>query len=374
MSLGHGPSLVKDGLVFSYDMNPIVNGKPTSKSWQGKPTTNLYSDGDYSTKSFHPVRSGPWSFPTGVTDPNGNQAIRIDQDGTTSYHGRDITVTVGETYTSSGWIYASPNSNTTSLRIVGEQGFAPDAYYDLTKKGTWQYVTATGTATTTNARILAYQVSNMTTGYCLFGSLQFEQGYGSPFVNGTRSNTQALLDWTGNYTLTASSGVIYNDDGTFSFTSTANTSHYTVNSQNIISGTDPFTIEAWTNKTNTYGAIFGNYGSGYTSGVWFATAGLYISGSVYHSNHATTMAGVHHSVATRDANGNVKLYRDGVLVNSGTLTSSIPSNINFRIGNDVNSGGEALAGNIYSVKVYNKVLTAEEVAQNFQALRGRYGI
>ena len=36
--------------------------------------------------------------------------------------------------------------------------------------------------------------------------------------------------------------------------------------------------------------------------------------------------------------------------------------------------GNYFDGKISNVKMYNKTLTASEVAQNFNALRGRYGI
>jgi hypothetical protein len=35
---------------------------------------------------------------------------------------------------------------------------------------------------------------------------------------------------------------------------------------------------------------------------------------------------------------------------------------------------ECFGGNISNVSVYNRLLSADEVAQNFNALRGRYGI
>lgn len=41
MSLGHGASIVKTGLVFHYDMGN------TAKSWKGRPTTNLSNQTPY---------------------------------------------------------------------------------------------------------------------------------------------------------------------------------------------------------------------------------------------------------------------------------------------------------------------------------------
>jgi len=375
MSLHHGAKIITKGLVFAYDMGPNPGA---NKSWKGKPAVNTWYNDSYnftSAATFSIVTDYP-STQSLPIEARGKKVIKLIAD-TAGTLGQcipwrsGVDQVNGGTYNHSVWCYLESGSVVTVGQHWNPWDYGSSQYPPLRK---WVRLNDPVTNSANNYGNIgnAYR----TDGVAYFTAPQYELGTDmSPFVHGTRSNTQSLLDWTGNYTLTASSGVIYNDDGTFSFTSTANTSHYTVNSQNIISGTDPFTIEAWTNKTSgNYGAIFGNYGSGYTSGMWFATAGLYIGGSVYHSNSATTMAGVHHSAATRDANGNVKLYRDGVLVTSGTLTSSIPSNINFRIVNDVNSGGEALAGNIYTVNVYNRVLTAEEVNSNFNALRGRYGI
>ena len=380
MSLSHSPKIVTNGLVFAYDMG---NGK---KSWKGKPTTNLYADGDYASKSIHPVQNGPWSFPSGVTDPNGNQAIRIDQDGTTSYHGRDITVTIGETYTTSGWIYASTDSDTTALRIAGEQGFAPDATYDLSKKGTWQYVSATGVAATTNARILAYQQSNMTTGYCLFGSIQFEQGYNSPFTNSTRSNTEAIVDWTGNNTITANS-LTYNSDGTFSFNGS---SDYITAPLSI--GTDPLvTVNQWIKRSASFsnagywglGGGAGNNGiNGYTSvtdkigwDLWGQTT--FHTGQDYPLDTWVNVCWV--KTATTFTTSTLKVYINGVEYPLTTTVRNNSSTVNITSGIAVGRLTSGVAayhapGDVEVTQVYNRALSAAEVKQNFSALRGRYGI
>ena len=382
MSLGHGAKIVTNGLVFAYDMgpNPGVN-----KSWKGKPATNLYADGDYSTQTLHPVRNGPWSFPAGITDPYGNQVLRIDQDGTTSYHGRDIAVTVGETYTSSAWIYASPDSNTTALRLAGEQGFAPDAAYDLSKKGTWQRVSITGTATTTNARILAYQLSNMTTGYCLFGSIQFEQGsFATPFVNGTRSNTEALLDWAGNNTITKNN-ITYNSDGSFEFNGS---SDYISNSQNIIKTTGGWTIENWfkldvVNSASLYNFIGDaaiTYNSWYWTvynsklALWNRSPGLWNYGSTTIQPNTWYSA----SIVCSDSGTQYQFYLNGIA--EGGTHSTYTWNSAYAglqmgyIGRGNSANGRYFNGQLPSTKVYDRALTAAEVAQNFNALRGRYGI
>lgn len=176
----------------------------------GNATTNLYADGDYSSKVLHPVRNGPWTFPTDQFGPQGQSVIRVDADGTTSYHGRDITVTNGSVYNASCYCFVSTDSDSTLVRLSGEQGYSPDAVYDLTKKGTWQKISSTGTTTTTNARILAYQHGLMTTGYVLFTDVQFEaRPFRTPFTLTSRSiasiefnlNDSIGMDWNGDWTI-----------------------------------------------------------------------------------------------------------------------------------------------------------------------------
>ena len=148
-----------------------------------------------------------------------------------------------------------------------------------------------------------------------------------------------------------------------------------LNTNSLITGTNPFTIESITNKTaGSYGAILGNYGPGYGTGLWWATAGLYLGGNLYHTDYSTTMAGWHYSAVTRDSSGNAKLYRDGVLINTATLNASVPANINWRIGADVNGAGEALAGNIPVVKTYNRVLSDAEIKQNYNKYKTRFNL
>ena len=63
---------------------------------------------------------------------------------------------------------------------------------------------------------------------------------------------------------------------------------------------------------------------------------------------------------------------------NGVLSQSIASDINVTT-NNVNigrwqNGGRRYNGNIAQVSMYNKALTASEIQQNFNALRGRFGI
>ena len=150
-----------------------------------------------------------------------------------------------------------------------------------------------------------------------------------------------------------------------------------LNTNNIITGTNPFTFSCFYTITafNGGGEIFGNYGTGYTTNyLWISGEyGAYLDGAVYFPG-APLSAGTYHMAVTRDSGGSVILYKNGVQVNSGTLASSIAVGPNFRLGADVNIPGERLNGKIYNQMVYNRALTAAEITTNFNALRGRYGL
>lgn len=69
----------------------------------------------------------------------------------------------------------------------------------------------------------------------------------------------------------------------------------------------------------------------------------------------------------------VRLFLNAELDAQDSINGLLPSTTdNFTIG--VNRSYWHFGGNISSVKVYNKSLSLEEIQQNFNALRGRYGI
>lgn len=149
-----------------------------------------------------------------------------------------------------------------------------------------------------------------------------------------------------------------------------------LNTTTLISGTNPHTVEVFYNLISGNGELFGNYGTSYTTNTyWLFAGGIWINtGFGYIPNYTNRTIGKHCICATRDASGYWNIYFDGNLENNVLNATSIATSQNFRIGADVNGGGEPFNGTIHSVKVYNRALTGEEVAQNFNALRGRYGI
>ena len=375
MSLIHNPSIVTNGLIMYYDMNN------TMKSWKGAPTTNLCSfniaSSGFSTDT--PSNLTQIANSTEVTyEGRLTRKMIIPAAGYCNYYiynyntgvssgvfaaSCKIKVTDGSNpsaFINAGYIYGTAGSFVVAVSFTA----LADGWYQLS----WIY---SGTSMTLNSLTgLTGTASKAITFYITDYQLE-ALNISTPFVVGTRSSTQALLDLTNKYTLTPTN-VIYNSNGTFSF----NNSWFDLNSNNIITGNNPFTVESWYTTTGTTAdEIFGNYGSASTSGtLWISGRyGTYINGAVYFPG-APIGAGTYLLSTTRDTSGNVILYRNGVQVNSGVLGASIPVTYNFRIGADVNGGAEPFTGSIHSVRVYNRVLTAAEIAQNFNAHRGRYGL
>jgi hypothetical protein len=83
----------------------------------------------------------------------------------------------------------------------------------------------------------------------------------------------------------------------------------------------------------------------------------------------------HNAVATRvKSTGAMLLYVDSVLVASGSAqTGSLTAATAMRIGSQQPNVG-FFSGNIATGVVYNRALTQAEITQNFNALRGRFGI
>lgn len=68
------------------------------------------------------------------------------------------------------------------------------------------------------------------------------------------------------------------------------------------------------------------------------------------------------------------MYVNGVAENSLSSTAFSSGSGNITLGQHTPDTSYAWAGNMGSVKIYNIALTADQVLQNFNATRGRYGI
>ena len=74
-------------------------------------------------------------------------------------------------------------------------------------------------------------------------------------------------------------------------------------------------------------------------------------------------------------NSNLQMYIDGRLTNSTTsAVAQTATAADFYLATYRTDASEAFSGTIYSSAVYNRVLTASEVLQNYNATKSRFGL
>ena len=167
--------------------------------------------------------------------------------------------------------------------------------------------------------------------------------------------------------------------GTFLFNGTNQTA--SVASLNLQQN---FTLEAWVNQNVLNGFVIFGQGSGAIN-----NGGLHI---LYTSNTtirfgftandtdftvATSTGTWYHMIFTYNSSTFAKGFYLNAVVQSGTVVTGPGAYTGsgvFRLGASYSTGGTYGNGYFEGVKMYNRILTADEITSNFNALRGRFGI
>lgn len=150
---------------------------------------------------------------------------------------------------------------------------------------------------------------------------------------------------------------------------------------NIFNST-AFTLELWVYQSTqpTTAVLFASTGSNSTGfwgigsnsgGYWFST---YNGSTRPGLGSGTSITGAwNHVVATRDASNNAALYVNGVVRSSGLVTTAFASGTPLLGVNPINSS-ERLNGRISIARYHTAALTADQVLNNFNIHRDRYGV
>lgn len=194
----------------------------------------------------------------------------------------------------------------------------------------------------------------------------------------TRSNTQSIIDLTGNTTLTVNN-LVYATNNTFSFNGSS--SYITSNTTTLtLSGG---TMEMWVrpsavNRTQGWFNIVGGgsyinfYQPSSNNMRWEVIRTTGSSYSTILSSTALQANTWYHVVGTFNGINTTTLYINGVQEAQQTNMTNQPYTITAPIEVGRYSGnGQGTIGN---ANFYTRELTATEVQQNFNALRGRYGL
>lgn len=402
MSLALQSKIATDGLVFFYD------SANTAKSWKGMPTTNLIVSTPL-TLGVYAYASGPVAY--NVTDARKSfiSARRYTITSATNTARASFTpsLTVGQTYTFSFVLrYNGTVTATPSVSVSAYKG-SPEANGPNTLTGEtltsrnlgngWIYYmyTFTVSASPTAAATLTYGIDTGTNAAYVGETFdvyneQFENtSFATPYANGTRTNTQAIVDLTNNNTIT-STALTYNSDGSFSFN--GSNTYALVTDAPILSNVNNLTIDLWFKSSDVQTRANDLIGKGSSDAdeeycitvnnyVYFDVGigtGPYTQPSyTFLNNTWYNIVCTHERVS---GSSTLKTYVNGVLLSGSTITptnaandNSLPISLGRRFYNsDPNS--RTLNGSLPSVKIYNRTLSAAEVTQNFNALRGRYEV
>jgi hypothetical protein len=184
-------------------------------------------------------------------------------------------------------------------------------------------------------------------------------------------------------TLVNGVGFTSSNNGSFIFDGTND--FITIPDNSLLNNFTNMTLEVVVKYTTTNDQIFAqkvNYstGNGYTLELFSSgiVAFCYGSGAGYLSVSVSNYPAnnIYHMVLTLSGNTQT-LYINGVSVASNA-SGSVPTisgtvmKIGDRTGTYVTSA--YLGGNVYLTKFYNRALTQQEILQNFNATRFRYGI
>lgn len=415
MSVISGPNIPTDGLVLYYDMNNI------QKSWRGAPTTNLISDPFATSGNPSPLFfSGYETINTRTTNLPDSRMRDVSDTWvvatkTTNTNGRVFFLNIGSLATNTDYCFSmyafTDNTGTSQIACISDNGavtpIKSSVSYNVNNRGTIQRINCVFTSTTggqvIGVRVGATDPINST---FYFTGIQVEQGsFPTPIVNGTRSNTQALRDFFGNSTITLDS-LTYTSSGSFTFNGTSN---FLSISKPITSAFTEVTVELVFKSNDA-----GNSGNAYL--IWDHSSGnpmwlgksqgnqwywfwnynggrgksAQISSTSYQANtwiHIAVRAYLSNSIRISETNNFAELIVNGsnystVHRNDNDLALNYPSGVIYLARKGTAAGNGELGGTVSNfsnleipyVKIYNKVLSRNQIQQNFNAVRSKFGI
>jgi hypothetical protein len=206
------------------------------------------------------------------------------------------------------------------------------------------------------------------------------------------SGSTALNDQTANQNNgTLTNGVGFNSANGGSLDFDGNDDYVelgSIDSSNPLSlyGQTDFSVEVWSNSNQTgddYQRIIDKSNGSSCQNGWGVvqrpSGGLiYLfidGGAVSTYTDSGVESGVWRNYLWTRKNTTTKLYINGILVDTDIYTKAVPSTTtNARIGSWNHSTAREYNGKIANIKVYTKELSAAEVLQNHNALKGRFGL
>lgn len=384
MGIARGANIITNGLVFGYDTGyPLVSS--TSDAYRfnkGKPTTNLLSNSGASSLD---VRTDIYN---NVTKTNlGNGKFRFANDGT---GGSTIRLYCNLSDLTDGATYGCSVSYENFQSGVGDNVTLDWCdQNNTTFSGTSgrAQMSASRSSYTNTYRFLDISIP-ISSSIDLFDA-QVELTSCSPFVSSTRSISGSLLDIIGSQQIKLTQ-VSYDSNAQLTFDGTDD--YAEIPSFFVPTGSRSVEVVAMVASASTDSNqkhIFANsdqpgngtgdagiailYRNGHFRGyIWnWDGANSPRTEKVFQTN--VEQDKFYHLVLTHE-NSEAKFYTNGVLVESALCTGSrFPSN-DTTIGRYSPGYSQGFNGDIPIVRVYNRSITSDEVAQNFNSIKERFDI
>jgi len=417
MAVGQGFSkVVTSGSIFHYDTGDMIN------SFKGKPGTNSL-DGvirNYDGYSLSTYTNGKLFETNGYTETVnipalGNRTVEsIEIYNVYSGYGTDGNYNCCPTlfrYSQTGWNGTQLSGSTLYMyEIIYKcaSGYTNPNYmyhYETRADGTyntefgvhddsrrislgdgWYYAWGgfTTQATTAQGYFGCWYYNYNVRDKVSIASISLQQGNSvlppRQFIPGatTRSNTQGLIDLTGNTTITTVNDT-FDSNGGLMFDGT-NT--YLQLSSDVLSSSSPYTLNVVLNPADINNMAnsfpwYNTYGNGFWHHVTSTGIAWRHQGQYGDMSGLNIQNGVWSMLSLTWDGSTLILYFNGTQVNSASCTAGYYNNGSARIGMlatrssgyDYNYNGKAPVN-----QVYNRALTAKEIKQNYNHYKTRFNL
>lgn len=376
-----GANTLKSNLILHFDA-------ANNRSFRGEPTTNVFTvlgNSGYGSASDNGVsfsvngtgtfiRMGYGQTFGGYTIKSSDVVYKYDLGSNgCHYHGNDVSIPAGSYATFSFDYYISPNTPNlgvdNDLLASFEQALGGAITLPNTNTGIWQSVTLTsGPTGGGNLRSLLYPGGCgprlASGGYILYKNPQVEfLSYKTPFVNGTRGATVAtgggLVDLSLNGKHAEfNNGPLYNSSNNGSIVMDGVNDVLLVN-QNITPSTQ-CTVVMWLASTDPQFL----WGIGNTGAYYFGAS--YYGGNYYHENCGSP---TYYIDTNQVLNPNGYLDDKFHMFEAKGVNLSTWTKLGFL---DYGTGSWNMNGKVAMIQVYDRILTAEESIQNYNANKNRF--
>ena len=396
MGIARGPNVINDGLVFGYDTGyNIADNDTATRFYPGETATNYLSSG---LSSYNVVQAANWNGATPAftlgTSEFGTPIGTYTTAGTSYMYSHDyvldddLSTLSAQTVTFSIYLKRSGGSNigTVGIRVYDNISGYTTVYAAATSE--FQRFTLTKTLGANPTRIFV-MIDNTNGGVIDFHSPQLEIGStASPFVDGSRSATQSLIDLKRTRDIDLS---YMSFDSTGQPDMDGSNDYVDLGSDVEISSVANAASNGWTaeyvfnsDSASTLQHFNGCEEDVHNAGwlallssklaVWDRSANVWKYGSTQFASNTW------YHIAFVQVNGTtMQFYVNGVAESgdhaSFSWTAAKSAFFARYIGRyEYNGYSRYFNGNVPVARLYSKALTASEITQNYKAHKNRFNI